>query len=63
MGTAEVELAEPEPSSFDEARAVLRDLRERHRNQAHQILSWRRRAKAQVSLTFHLLKGHFTYSF
>ncbi|KAF4523401.1 hypothetical protein B566_EDAN013484 [Ephemera danica] len=44
MGMAEMEV---EPATLEEARGVLRDLRERHRNQAHQILSWRRRAKAQ----------------
>lgn len=35
-------------SSLEEARKVIRDLRERHRAQAYQILAWRRRVKHQV---------------
>ncbi|BES92888.1 Hypothetical protein NTJ_05697 [Nesidiocoris tenuis] len=33
--------------TLDEARKVIRELRERHRMLSHQLLSWRRRLKAQ----------------
>ncbi|CAB3368256.1 Hypothetical predicted protein [Cloeon dipterum] len=38
-----------QPTTLEEACQVIHDLRERHRSQAHQLLSWRRRAKAQVA--------------
>lgn len=36
--------------TLEEARRVIRELRDRHRSQSRQLLAWKRRVKAQVSL-------------
>ncbi|XP_039287938.1 uncharacterized protein LOC120352241 [Nilaparvata lugens] len=47
--TAE-EASGEEVGSLEEARKVIKDLRERHRMQALQVMIWRRRMKAQVEM-------------
>ncbi|KAK7868512.1 hypothetical protein R5R35_001919 [Gryllus longicercus] len=50
--------AEPEEQvgSLEEARRVIRELRERHRAQAAQLMQWRRRVKAQEELCARLAR-------
>ncbi|XP_059481518.1 uncharacterized protein LOC132200225 [Neocloeon triangulifer] len=47
-----------QPSTLEEACQMIHELRERHRSQAHQLLSWRRRAKAQEEMMAKLAREH-----
>ncbi|XP_067011240.1 uncharacterized protein [Anabrus simplex] len=42
--------------NLEEARKIIKDLREKHRAQSHQLLAWRRRVKAQEDLMMRLNK-------
>lgn len=39
---------EDQIENLEEARKIIKSLRERYRAQSHQLLAWRRRVKAQV---------------
>jgi hypothetical protein len=39
---------EDQVENLEEARKIIKNLRERYRTQSHQLLAWRRRVKAQV---------------
>lgn len=46
----ENEVLEEEIKSLDEAKEVIRQLKDKCRTQSQQILAWRRRLRAQVNL-------------
>jgi hypothetical protein len=39
---------EDQVENLEEARKIIKSLRERYRAQSHQLIAWRRRVKAQV---------------
>ncbi|KAJ9582046.1 hypothetical protein L9F63_003629 [Diploptera punctata] len=41
---------EDQVENLEEARKIIKNLRERYRSQSHQLLAWRRRVKAQEEL-------------
>jgi len=42
------EKMENQIENLEEARKIIRSLRERYRAQSHQLLAWRRKVRAQV---------------